>query len=840
MNGRAKIRAMTWGSGRKIACLAVGLCWLFTAMGTGCDYESSLGGLECSDDEQCPDRNVCEEGFCVQLPPPDHIDISPDQPWVISEGEELEVSASIIDADGEWIREDEELRWSVAANDDVVRLDGEQGGSVTITGEQVGDAILQIEAFDLVTTVSVRVSDIEATRVAIGEAGDLAESGVADWMIVEGAQVPLAATVYGESGGEEVELEDRVVRWSSDTPSVLKVDSAGEIEARRAGSAPVEITASVGALSEPVTESASFEVVDRGIHRVAVIPNAVELAAEQELTVTAQAYDEQGRRLERRFDEFNWESEDEDTVTVEIDEQEQQVWIQAQPLSSEDPATTQITAQIGGEQGVLDVRVVDVLEDGIQISPQQMDLMESQVATLHSMVIDDGVIRSDRQLQWEIDGDDGIVEFVGDDPTGTQVQIRALGAGSVTMSAGDPNSELDAAEATINVEAAPVLDLSTVPSYVELILGITEEQQLEVELTTATGEKLDEDTLDARGGELSVSAADDELVHIELQELTAIVASTGDFGTTELEFIYTEGEGDDEYHVEETVGVFVALQSVMSVAIEESDLTMEPVESAMVSAEVQYDGDPPSDECQRRWSSDESTVISVQKISTDQAQLISYAEGDATITLECGGRVDTLDVEVTGPSPNEFVVTPDDEPTIIESSRPVSFALEAVFDESTKACPVDPMWSSDAPDIVVVGSDGTVAAVADESGQTATITASCGEQSADAEVEVATGPDSLTIECEELCEVGEEDEDPLEIHPQDGALALVAQYGGQDFQSCNAVWFSDNEDLQIEQDGSMNDENPDGSGTEATITVVCAGVVGTIDIVTDASLGASP
>lgn len=846
MNGCEESQGVTrYRGGRYIA---IALVWSMVFVGanliimsTGCEYESSLDGVQCSDDDQCPERSQCSDGYCVRLPPPDRIDLSPDQPWTISVGEGLELTAAVLDTEGEWIRTSDEISWSVSAADELISIDAEQGNMITVTGEEPGQALLHVEAFNLRKTATVAVSDIAVSRVVIDEQDGLEVSDIADWTIVEGDEVALEAIIYGESGSEEVQLEDRVVRWSSSNPAALKVDSDGVVEARRAPDSPVEITAEAGPGAEPITQTVSFEVRDRQVDRVAIIPSAIELAAGQSVAVSAQAYAEDGRRLKREVEEFDWHSDDAATVAVEVDDEHDAIWIEAQPLVDDELGRATITAAINGEEGQLDVRVVEALDDGVNISPQHMELMEGQEATFYSTVIDDGVVRPHRDVEWAIDDDGGVLEFVGEQSVGTEQKVRALRSGSATVTAEDLSAGLDAGQATIDVAPAPAFRVSTDPSYVELIVDHEAPRDVDVQVITRAGDILDADTMDQRGGELTFSVADDELVDVELDGVTVMVSAFGLVGTTTLDIVYSEEDANgDEYQVETRVGVFVVAQPVMSVAIEESDLSLEPVDGETLHADVQYDGDPPEEECQRRWISDAPSVASVHKRSTDQAELIAYAEGTATITLQCGARSDTLDVTVTGEEPDEFVVTPDNGPTIIESARPVRFEVEALFDDgSSRACPISSHWSSDQTDVVVVGSDGKVAAVADESGATATVTGSCGAENASVEVEVATAPDAVTIECGDHCEdIDDDDVDhELEIHPQDGQLVVAATYGGEPFHRCNAVWFSDNEDLVIEEDGRMNDENDDSSGQTATITVVCAGVVATVDIITEIEPG---
>lgn len=131
------------------------------------------------------------------------------------------------------------------------------------------------------------------------------------------------------------------------------------------------------------------------------------------------------------------------------------------------------------------------------------------------------------------------------------------------------------------------------------------------------------------------------------------------------------------------------------------------------------------------WTSSDESVASVDSCG----MVTALSEGSATVTAVCGGVSAECVVTVSPVLPESIKVTP----TYILVEVGKSIVLEVnIYPENTTDKTVT--WTCSNPDIVIVGSDGTLTA---QSNGYAEITASCGEVSTTCYVSAFSGIDDV-------------------------------------------------------------------------------------------------
>ncbi len=680
---------------RSLVVLAV-LAWAMSAL-AGCDYESSLDGLQCSADEQCPEGAMCDDGFCVEAPSPRRVELTPAEPTVIDQGESLSLQASVLGEDGESYDRPIHYEWSIVGDDSLVTLDETQGEETTVTaGESPGTVVIRVSVDGLAASVPVTVSDLSVSDVVVEALEGVEVSDEGDWSIEEGAQGRLQAQVFGLRDGQQVELEHRHVRWESSDPSVLKVDSDGVIYAERTASEPVEIIASAGA--NDISHTVAIEVVDRTIDQVAIIPGDLQMTAGHQISLSAQAFSN-GVRIERGLDEFDWQIDGQGLADLQVEADEVIVTADTD-LGGDDLRTATVQASLDDGEDVIEIRVVQQLDDGINISPSVLELREGQTTRLSATVVDEGVIQSGAEVEWSIEDGADVLAILGAE-AGEDVEVEALSPGEATVRAEKPGSGLAAVTAQVTVQPAPIIAMTIKPSFVELVLG-PDDAEVEIELFTLAEQVLDaaaiEDDSNIDNEDIQFSAGSVVNV-VRTGAGTARLETTGEVGTTQLVVTYPDAG------VEDSIGVVVVPEAVESVSIDQSDLSMSRGDQQTLTASVTPNiVDYPE---QVVWWSDDQSVVQVGTGGLTQGSSVAIEavdRGDATITAFLDGRFDTIEVSVDA----AFEVMGDDDVDVGDT-----LTLEAQYDGEDVSA--DATWGSEDSSIATVDQNGLVTGVSEGS-----------------------------------------------------------------------------------------------------------------------------
>jgi uncharacterized protein YjdB len=200
-----------------------------------------------------------------------------------------------------------------------------------VTGRAAGDARIVARSGNAADTTTVRVLDMQVSRVGVVVSPDTV---VLTWL---GATASLAAAVYNTDGTIN---STPGLTWSSLNGDIVQVNDMGVITAMRAGTAL--IVASAACCGQADTTHARVQQL---VDSVVLDPATVSLAAGATVQLTPRALDRGGSLVEGAS--FTWSSDNAGVVTVSP----------AGVISAVGPGTTQVRATSGSEGGSATVTV---------------------------------------------------------------------------------------------------------------------------------------------------------------------------------------------------------------------------------------------------------------------------------------------------------------------------------------------------------------------------------------------------------------------------------------------------------------------------------------------------
>lgn len=271
-----------------------------------------------------------------------------------------------------------------------------------------------------------------------------------------GEKLPLEVRAYT---GKGTLVPNPKATFTSSAPEVASVDDDGVVHGVRAGSAIVtaEVSGKKGTMSVSVQDP---------IHSIEIEPNPVEMLTQEEVQLTAIAYDASGNPLEGRT--FEWEVENDRVATVDENGL-------LRSLRREEE--TKVFARSGGVEGQA-VVIVTKRVASIEIRPEAPMVREKSTLQLEAIVRDDGGLHLDRPVEWS----SADPEIATVDQTGLVLGVKP-GMVEISASSGGVTG-------TVELEVRPerVHRIEIVPSHVELVVGET--QQYTVRLYNQAGEEL--------------------------------------------------------------------------------------------------------------------------------------------------------------------------------------------------------------------------------------------------------------------------------------------------------------------------------------------------------------
>jgi uncharacterized protein YjdB len=223
--------------------------------------------------------------------------------------------------------------------------------------------------------------------------------------------------------------------WTSASPSAVSVSAAGKVYALAAGST-VQVTASVQG-KQGVARISTAQVP---VARVEVTPPTAQLGVGRTSTLTAIAYDSEGRELDGRVPA--WSSSNAAVVSVN-----QQGEVTGVALGG--PVT--ITATVEGQSDASLVTVVDNAVATVTVAPGSASIPGGGTEQLTATLRDDlNNVLTGRAINWT-SSDESIASIEG---TGSTVTVRGLRAGGPVTITATSEGRSGSSQVTVTVGAA--------------------------------------------------------------------------------------------------------------------------------------------------------------------------------------------------------------------------------------------------------------------------------------------------------------------------------------------------------------------------------------------------
>ena len=242
-----------------------------------------------------------------------------------------------------------------------------------------------------------------------------------------------------------------------------------------------------------------------------------------------------------------------------------------------------------------------------------------------------------------------------------------------------------------------------------------------------------------------------------------------------------------------TCKVTVKPVAVTGITLDRSEVSMKVGDMIVLTPTIQPEN---ATDQAVTWSSSNPTTVKVEN-----GKLTALQEGSATITAKCGNKTATCTVTVQKADITAESVTLDLSSMELAVGGTARLTATVKPDEATVKTV---QWSSSDDSVATVAADGTVTAVKEG---TATITAKCGEKSADCTVTVKAAPvspTSVTL-----------DQNTLSL-TVGGTAKLTATVAPENAADKTVSWSCDNLSVaEVSADGAVTAK---AAGT-ATITV---------------------
>lgn len=558
----------------------------------------------------------------------------------------------------------------------------------TVTWRGSNDAVVSVDANGRVTATGPGVASVTATSegrstsasitVAAVAIGGVSVSPTAVSLTV-GQTTQLSAAVTDVNGQV---VRDRDVRWTSSNEGVATVSSSGLAIGLAVGSAT--ITASVDGRSASV----GVTVSPIPVGAVVVSPSPAQLIVGQSVALSVQITDASGRIVDRAK---AFASDAPGIATVD-----QQGLVRAVA-----PGTTTVRVSSEGQVGTTTIVVTRVPVASVTISPATANVMVGRTVTLAASVRDaSGSALGDRPVSWR-SGNEAVATV---SQSGVVSGVRAGSA--VIFATADGQSD----QATVSVTPVPVGSVEVMPGSSAITVGQT------VQLSATVR---DADNRVVTDREVTWSTSDARIALVSASGLVTGVNS----GTVTITAV-SEGRAG-------TAVVTVAPVPVASVDVAPSGSTLQPGQTAQLTATPRDAAGNPLSGRTISWSSSDTQVATVSNTGLVTAVRV----GSATITATSEERSGSASVNVTTVPVGSVVVSPSRTSLIVGATEQLTATVRDANGVTVTDRPVT--WESSDASVARVSTTGLVTAVNEGS---ATITATSEGRSGTAAVTVTLPP----------------------------------------------------------------------------------------------------
>lgn len=222
-----------------------------------------------------------------------------------------------------------------------------------VTAQGIGSATISASSEGKTGTAAITVSPVPVASVTVAPASQ---------SLPAGNSVQLTATAFDSAGNA---LAGRSLTWTSGTPAVALVSTAGLVTAVAPGQAVVTAT------SEGKSGSATITVIAAPVATVEVVPSTAELILGEAFQLTAVLRNAAGNPLTGRT--VTWTSKTPSVATV------------TSPgglVTAVAVGTTTITASSEGKQGTASIRVVPVPPASMTIVPASATIVAGDILVM--------------------------------------------------------------------------------------------------------------------------------------------------------------------------------------------------------------------------------------------------------------------------------------------------------------------------------------------------------------------------------------------------------------------------------------------------------------------------
>ena len=578
-------------------------------------------------------------------------------------GEVSQLTAEPLDAGGRALS-DRPITWTTS--DPSIATVTESG---LVTAVSVGGAIITASSEGKSAVASITVSEVPVASIAV-------TPGVND--LVAGQTTQLTVQLRSASGST---LTGRAITWSTNSSSVATVSSDGLVTAVGQG------TATITAMCEGKSASATINVSPRPVSAVIVSPGQVTIFAGQTVQLSAIVTDDRGQVLTGHPVTFSSSNPQVATVSA------------TGVVTGVAPGVTTITAISEGGTGTATVTISPEPVVAVDVTPSPATVMVGNAIQLSATPKNvNGQPLTGRTVTWS----SGAPALASVSSVGV---VMGLAPGNAIIIATVDGKQ---GSAQVTVRQVPVASVTVAPPSASTQVGQS------VSLTATT--------LDANGNLLTGRIVGWSSSDSTVAAVTSSGVVTGVAPGTAMITATSEGQSGSA-----TVTVIPAGPGpVATISVSPSSATVNVAWSTTLTATARDANGTVIPGAPIAWSSSDIAVATV----SSGGVVTGVAPGSATITATSGGVTGIASIAVQFAPVNRIVVTPTN--PSINAGQSVQLTA-TLYDLLNNVLTGTVTWSSADPTKVTV--DNTGLAIGVRKG-TVTITATSGAASGSTDVKV--------------------------------------------------------------------------------------------------------
>ena len=539
-------------------------------------------------------------------------------------------------------------------------------GLVTAVAPGVATITAASEGKTGTATVTVSPKPVSSVIVSPGQAS-----------VIVGATTQLSAQVTDDQGNV---LAGRPITFTSGSPAVATVNSAGLVTGVAVGTATITVT------SEGKTGTASITVTPVPVARVLISPNAPNVTIGQQVRLDASAEGANGQALPGR--PAQWSSGSPTIATVTGDG----------VLTGVAAGIAVIFANIEGVVGSATVTVRAIPVATVVVTPPTSNVAVGGSVQLAASVRDAaGAELPGRLVGWSSSDDAvAVVSSTG--------RVSALKVGTVTITA---SSEGKSGTATVTVGPPPVATVNVTPPTASVSVG---------QSTTLQAQTLDAAGAPLTGRTIAWSSSSTGTATIsQTGVVTGVAAGTATITAT------SEGQSG-------TSTVTVTAVPVATVSVAPTTLPLQVGQTGTLTATTRDAGNNVLTGRTVTWSSANTGVATVAPNGT----VTAVAPGTAVITASSEGKTGTATVTVTAVPVATVTVDPSTVSLTVGATQPITATPRDAQGNALAGRTVT--WQSANTNVATVSPTGVITATglgntnvtATSEGRTGTVAVSVG------------------------------------------------------------------------------------------------------------------